>query len=398
MARCVFTKPDGEQCIAHAQRGAIYCRAHRQAATTSRINRRTLLALIEANQGPTGLDLSGKDLEGIDLSTDVLREEIQQLGISLSEPPCWLWSPTGGINLAGAVLKGVNLNHSYLWRGNYARVNFQGAQLISSDLGRAILAEADLTDANLTSAILHDVVLNGAVLSATNLAHTDLSGVDFRSVAVFEEVFLHEAKLDGTRISKEQGVGNIGEENQGDYLRAKDVYLALKINFIGAGRYDDAAWAYVQERKMERSAHHPLRAIRFFGAVENVQQTRSFSLSRFTFLFRHTSRWLMDWLDGIMLGYGQRPLLIMLWAIVILVTWPLFYYWSGGVVSIDVHKSLNLIDYFQYSIAAFTTMGLPDMVAVSNCAKFLTNLEALLGITLLALLMWALGNKVSRSL
>jgi hypothetical protein len=83
------------------------------------------------------------------------------------------------------------------------------------------------------------------------------------------------------------------------------------------------------------------------------------------------------------------------WAIVILLLFPFLYRLSEGIGSITVHP-VSWIDYFHYSLAAFSTIGFPDLVPVNHVAKLLTNVEALLGISALALLMFALGNRISQ--
>ena len=48
------------------------------------------------------------------------------------------------------------------------------------------------------------------------------------------------------------------------YKEAMEIYLTLKKAFINAGRYDDASWAYVKERQMERKTYFPPTALRYY--------------------------------------------------------------------------------------------------------------------------------------
>ena len=393
--RCVYIKADGTQCKAYSLKGSYYCKTHTSLMDSDHIDRNLLLSMIVANGGSQGLDLSGQNLKGIDVSSDVLREIIVAIGQFVTTP-LWLYKPTCGINLVGAILRNSKFNSSYMWRGNFSQADFKDAELIDCDLGIAILKEADLSGANFDSANLHDVNLDGAILDNTILTNTNLYGIDFLKVRIFKNVFLCGATLTGAKISRQLLQGSIGEENHGEFLKAKEVYLAIKLSFRDQGRYDDARWAYIQERRMERIAHSPIRAKRMFGVIENIQNGKFFSWGQWRFYIYHTVTWISNLIMEITTLYGESPFFILIWGLFIILTFPLFYFWSNGLV-MDTGIHLTMIDYLQYSIAAFATMNLSGVTPINNCAKLLTNIEAILGIAVLALLMWALGNKVSHS-
>ena len=103
----------------------------------------------------------------------------------------------------------------------------------------------------------------------------------------------------------------------------------------------------------------------------------------------------MDWLADMLCGYGEKPLRTILWAVVILLVFPLLFYSSGGVVS--QNGQMTWLDYMNYSLGTFTTIGFSQFVPETPLAQVLTSIEALLGISILALLMFTLGNRISRS-
>ena len=103
----------------------------------SKYTTRQILDMIEANGGPEGLDLSGKDLRAIDLSHDTIQAELEQVREEHSRAkPVWVSDLTNGINLEEADL-------------------FQ-AKLIGTDLTGAKLAGANLQEADLHKAIVTD--------------------------------------------------------------------------------------------------------------------------------------------------------------------------------------------------------------------------------------------------
>jgi len=396
MPRCQGVRRDGKPCKASATRGSTYCRMHISQDGTRRLTRREVLRMIENNGGPGGLDLSGRDLSGIDLSSDAIKEEIERIGFPYDNPPAWYSTMTGGINLCGAILKDANFRGARLWRADFREVDLRRAQLQKADLGVSLFAEANLREANLERAILSRADVEGADLGRANLTSTVIQGVDLSVAKSLEGIYLCGVNLDGTMIAREQLRTGIGEEQDKHYYRAKEAYPALKNNFLSLGRYDDASWAFIRERQMARKAQHPMRARRFYGGIELPETTRPLSASVWSFYVRHTVGWLIAWMAELSCGYGEKPLRTILWAVAVILTFPFFYQWSDG-LSITTGCSPQWIDYLHHSLAAFSTMSLPDIAPVGDWAKLLTSIEAILGISVLALLMFALGNRIGRS-
>jgi len=110
---------------------------------------------------------------------------------------------------------------------------------------------------------------------------------------------------------------------------------------------------------------------------------------------KYTVKWLIDWLAELSCGYGEKPLRTLLMAAFILILFPLLYRLSGGVIVVDAEMAW--LDYFNYSFGTFTTIGFNNFQAVTPLAQTLTSIEALTGISILALLMFTLGNRISRS-
>ena len=290
---------------------------------------RQILDMIEANEGPEGLDLSGKDLSGIDLSRETIEAELERVReVDPGAEPMWAtpgfydidlganikradWVSSFfafGINLGGANLQranlkganlqgallldanlqgahlwGANLQGAYLWGANLKEVRLCNANLQEADLWRADLQEADLGEADFQEADLRGANLQGVSLWRANLQRADLWGANLQEADLGEAnltrvnllnaesikgISLYRATLDHTQLTKDQLGGAIGEEDKGEWFEAKEVYLALKNNFEQIGRYDDAAWAYRKERQMEKACNAPWRARGIYGETE----------------------------------------------------------------------------------------------------------------------------------
>jgi len=267
MAQCLGTRRDGRQCRATAVQGSLYCEKHRTQEDATTLSRTLVLRLV-ASAGETGIDLSGRQMPGIDLSSDAIRAEMGRIGHPYERPPMWYSPSTGGVNLAGASFAAANLERALLWRGNLTGAVFRKANLRKADLGVSVLVDADLAGADLEGAILARADLDGADLSGANLANADLRDVDLTQVKSLDGIYLSGANLGNTAIRREQLARGIGEERDKDYYGAKEAYLALKNNFFSLGRYDDASWALIKERQMEKKSNNPFRAKRFYGQFE----------------------------------------------------------------------------------------------------------------------------------
>ena len=113
-------------------------------------------------------------------------------------------------------------------------------------------------------------------------------------------------------------------------------------------------------------------------------------------------KWLLDWATELFCGYGERPLRTIGVAVLVLTVFSFVYWATAGV---GWHNpalgkyiaSTNFLDYVIYSAGAFATVGYEGLKAINAAARIWTAIEALLGIAILALLMFTLGNRISRS-
>jgi hypothetical protein len=282
----------------------------------------------------------------------------------------------------------ADLRFACFRKANLAWSNLSGAQARGAEFEDASMATTDLTGTDLYEASLIRANLWKAHLSGTGLSRRELGAVILSETpgnlkAFFEQ---HYPNTSAERI--ESAILRRHLED------ARQIYAALKANFLETGKYQDASWAHIKERQMAKKTHHPKNARKYY--TDEFPQGRALlSLGWWGFYLRHTAKWLLAWAAELTCGYGERPLRTLLWAGVVLLVFPLLYHWSKGVVS--VAGDMSWLDYFNYSFGAFTTFGFDRFQAVTPLAQTLTSIEALLGISVLALLMFTLGNRISRS-
>ena len=382
-----------------------------------------IVSLIEQNGGPTGLNLSGKDLSGADLSSEAVWTLMNQRGIAfVHEYPVWVTETTWGKTLVGLNLKEANLQ-----RANLQRANLEGANLI-----RANLENADLRDARLKAAILYRANLQKARLWRADLRNVSAMYANFEHASLYRVEFLEtnlvkanmkNTFLIGANLSKAQlRAESLGEqllqetaEPYRDHLqwddptmsdgeweryffqrlaRARDIYAELRNSFVANGYHEDASWAHYKERRLTREMHRPDRARQYYKDI--YPNNGRFQIAQKTwFYIRFLWIWLLMLVTEITSGYGERPWRTVFASLAIVILFPLLYWLSGG-IKIGSGNAILWYDYLTYSLGAFTTVGFTRFHVVTWFAELLTGIEAILGVSMLALLMFSLGNRISR--
>lgn len=362
-----------------------------------KLAREDVVRLIKDNGGSEGLNLSAYDLSGLDL------RRLKLIGVTFSTyiigGGAYETAHLADTDFSGADLTRANFSLTELERARFRnatlyeatfvaarankalflgtdlrRVNFYGCEL--SD---ASLQQVDLRDANLNAAIIADALITEARLGEYLIQEKEETYRDY-----FDSWYLRDlpAKARERHLSTR-------------YAQAAEIYMNLKNAYLSYGRYREASWAYLKERRMRRATLVPWRAGSYYG--EALAQNAGFLGWRRSWLYlKYTCLWFFDWLNDTTSGYGERPLRTLWLALVVIILFPLFYRWSGQIV-LQSGETLQWIDYFIFSLGAFTTMDFGRFGTTGWLAETIASIEALLGISILALLMFALGNRISRS-
>lgn len=399
---------------------------------------REILDMIEANEGPEGLDLSGKDLSKIDLSDETVRAELDSLREERPEAqPLW-WSDgyegidlcqadlnsahleganLEGANLQSANLEGANLQFANLEGAYLFWANLQGASLWSAHLEEAYVERADLDEANLEGAFLSAANLEGASLQAAKLREADLEGakpegislrfadlegaklrfadlsrVDLRDTMSIKGMYPHRAKLDHNQITRDQLGAALGDELDREWAEAKEAYVALKNNFKQIGRYDDASWAYRKERRMEKReswqrAREALRDRHYRVAIGNCLKAAS----------DHLVELVCDYGEGIGRVIGSLVVLWLVFAVSYAIIAGVWGPWQKTTTGEIRYVTRNPLDLLLFSIGVTSRMPAGLDARPILAMRILMAMEAVFGAVLAGLLGFVLGNRIRRS-
>mgnify|MGYP001167374467 CR=1 FL=1 len=262
---------------------SIEIRSSRPREYGTKLSLEDVITLIEANGGPEGLDLSGRDLSGLDFSREAIQSHIvsRQMETSFRHLP-WVTYYNRGFNL-----KGVNLVKANLFAINLAFVDLKNANLEQAFLQAGILTQARLQSANFRNADLSQCHLgnsnaNQANFDEADLALCDLTGADFEDASL-RGASLHKARLSGTRLNRrslgdaiiqenphvlqrflERHYPSLGQLRTSEWVQnrhlddAQQIYASLKNNFLSIGNFEDASWAHIKQRQIMKMTHHPI--------------------------------------------------------------------------------------------------------------------------------------------
>ncbi len=381
-----------------------------------------LISSIERNDGPRGLELSGEDLRHIDWSAEAVAYQLQKRGyLPGDDLPKWV-SPFAargarGLNLKEAILKNANLQYANLQGVDFTRVDFEGADLRDTCLRESNMFQANLAYTRLWRADLRRTTFNNAILKQasfyraefedtefldadftnTLLHRTDLSKIIVRRKSLSERLLMEDylqhsilVKWDDPHITKIEWAREVTRHLE----RAKDAYRGLKTSFSNNGMYQDASWAYFRERIIERRMHGFSQVMLYFG--DSIKGKRFYPLRYLWLHIKYAFIWLAFLLEELTCGYGEKPMRTLGFAAVVILGFAPLYWVSNGIAD-KLGKPLHWSDFLIYSMSTFATVTLPRFDVVNKAAELLTSLEALFGIAVLALLMFALGNRISRS-
>ncbi|MFC0194086.1 pentapeptide repeat-containing protein [Aureimonas pseudogalii] len=303
-------------------------------------------------------------------------------------------------DLGKALLDGASFDGTDLWGASFVGADadgtlFLGARLEEADLRDVNLTHADFTGASLKLAKLAGSRLRGANFSNARLDGADLSGADLSGTTLtrlnLSTCNLRHARfagawIEGSRMRMEQIGGAVGEEVAGEFEAAQASYLALEANFTSIGAKDEASWAYKSGRRMGRSA-----AGAKAKAALRERRTRTFLAAFYRWSADRFVEWLCD--------YGESMSRITrAFAILILVFAVLFGLAAGLVPAGATAGTRNVLDLVSYSALNMMTANPPEigLDPVGRFTNFLVGLQGAVGIILMGLFGYVLGNRIRR--
>jgi len=270
-----------------------------------------------------------------------------------------------GFSLRNVDLEGVNLV-------NYgAKVGFD-------------LSDVDLYRANLQGAHLFKVILNGASLMKSDLRYANLHCADLSNSNIlgvkFDGAKIEQIEWGESLLQDQQAVSARLDGNQemmlDYYLQSEEIYRNLRKAAEARGLFELAGDFFHREmvmRRLQMPAHSYRRAI-----------------SKAVDLFS---------------GYGERPLRVILFSVLLITFCAGIYFFmgiqdSGVLVQFDPAAEISqqlfhFLTCLYFSVVTFTTLGYGDLVPIGG-ARVVAAAEAFFGAFTLALFVVVFVKKMTR--
>jgi hypothetical protein len=248
---------------------------------------------------------------------------------------------------------------------------FSGAQLAEAHILRSDFYRAQLGEGT----VMARVHIELSSMSSTGLEGTlDLEWQSFKRrggapALVQESAALYPSFL--RRTEEERPRENTVEHALASRLEdAARVYRGLSGLWAGHGSFDDAGAAYAYGRRLERQARGP-----FYRGSR----------------FRPLS-WLWLWVADVVCGFGESLPRVVVWIGALALLPGLGYRLFGGVVGAH-----GLLDDLLYSLSSLTSSHPSNLDAANRLVSWIGVVQTFLGVALLGLFGFVLGNKIRNS-
>jgi hypothetical protein len=178
------------------------------------------------------------------------------------------------------------------------------------------------------------------------------------------------------------------ESLDGRLAEAAGVWRNLSALWTSQGASAEAGWAYVQAKRLERTDASP-RRWRHQGADGRSRAYRYLTWGRLWVT------WGLLWGAGALCDFGNSLLRAVFWLPVFVLFWGLVY-WRSGVVHSGRHM-VSLPKALLFSLAQVANATPTPLSLHGSTGRVLASVETLLGIALLGLVGFVLGNTIRNS-
>jgi len=270
--------------------------------------------------------------------------------------------PMIGFQLRKADLRGIDLvNHN----------NKERYQLIHSDLYRCDLREAhifrlDFTGSSLMKANLEHANLNSAILEDTNLLGTQLLNTKMENILwdkkIRQESQAHQSKDKNERLDL--------------FEQSEEIYRNLRRVTEDQGLFQLTGIFYQREMVMRRKQWP-----------------------------RYSSKRILSKLVELFCGYGEAPLRVIIFSMLIIFSFALIYFFLGIAHGDKViqflsmnsfgENAVNFLNSLYFSVVTFTTLGYGDL-SPHGWTRAFAAIEAFVGSFSLALFVVVFVKKMTR--
>ncbi len=249
--------------------------------------------------------------------------------------------------------------------------------------------------------------------------------VDFRSSALFRtvefngyglfsnSVFHKDARFVNTAFSKGANFSNVEFHSivdfTGAYCSNRAVPISDGIVFVKSNYgVDETFWRFLKQANRDSGYYsqsgdcfYKERCAMFYRKFRG-RDYDSLTLGQKVLRWIFGLRMLPELIFGkFLFGYGERPMRVLLSAILVVLFCAALYMWKGELTNREggIIPSRNIVDAIYFSTTTFTTLGFGDIAPAANntFTKFLAMIEAMCGASMTSLFVVCLAKRFSRN-
>ncbi|MDM8566123.1 ion channel [Candidatus Halobeggiatoa sp. HSG11] len=277
----------------------------------------------------------------------------------------------GNCSMAGFSLKYANLKGITLTKpGVKTTLNFAYADFYHANLKNAHLFHIDLHGGSLMKADLSGANLNCANLEKVNLLGTNFENTKIEHVWWGKQVKQEEMAYVALKAGKTDQAQDLFEQ-------AEEIYRNLYKSNENRGLFDQAGRFLYREMVMRRFQHPLFSSERFISKIVDL-----------------------------FCGYGEKPLQVILFALIIICSCALFYFnfginsAEGNLIAFDSELTMqqnlyNFANCLYFSVVTFTTLGYGDL-SPFGITRIIAAIEAFGGAFTIALFVVVFVKKMTR--
>lgn len=382
---------------------------------------------------PEQLDLSGEDLRSVDLRglrlNNIIFSDFHMNRRSNLSNANFANCIIEDTNFSGAILTGAVFRRSTLTRCNFdyceitdstfkqatmRRPRFRESSLRWCDFRYSNIENATFQDANMEgcdfyrSSLREGNVFEGAQIIGVSLYNANFLGAalrkdNFRGGLLQENVELfrkyhmkwYEKRKEDEFEDYKMTVEKIEEFVHERYEEAMLVYRSLNGLWVSKGFLGDANWAFVKSKKMETKTYSPRYSWRIYGKADSGSANRLKSIRT---AIRYLPKYIINSVFDAICGFGESLSKVLVSMMILLFGGGFFFLLSKGVINADDRAlNTNLLDNLLFSFGNFTATSYCRFLPASSEIEMAMSIQSFLGIALIGLFGFILGNKIRNS-
>jgi len=360
----------------------------------ARLSRDELIELIQNSKSDwlvlTQYDFTSTDFSGLNLTNVVFSDFHAHQTIDLSNANfqnCTIQNAKfSGAKFCKTTFRGSNLNWCDFRYANFEQCTFQATRLFGCDFYRTeFIGNNIFEDANLEGVSLYLANLEGAGIRRGNLGHRILQ----EDKTLFREYHRHYAHISPADI--QQHIDKCFQE-------ASVVYRALMGTWTSKGLLEDASWAYVKLKRMETLTFAPWRSWKIYSQDHDKDlKGAHLFFSRVRIVFKYLPKYVSNLFIDALCGFGESIGKVVTTFLFLFLVCGLYYRVSQGVVDKNGGVIVSLADNLLFSLGNLVSVSFDRLLPANSQTEFVMAFQSIVGIMLVGLLGFILGNKIRNS-